>query len=82
MIGLFYLPVLILKFETFSIQDFILANASIVLVNLGLSAFALAMHFGGKGGPMHAIENGKTIIQTILGIFIEMRKQILSHLHH
>ena len=71
MIGLFYLPVLILKFETFSIQDFILANASIVLVNLGLSAFALAMHFGGKGGPMHAIENGKTIVQTILGIIID-----------
>ena len=40
-------------------------------MNLGLSAFALAMHFGGKGGPMHAIENGKTIIQTILGIFID-----------
>ena len=62
---------MILKFDNFSLQDFILANASIVLVNLGLSAFALAMHFGGKGGPMHAIENGKTIVQTILGIVID-----------
>jgi hypothetical protein len=62
LIGLFYLPILILKFESFTLKDFILANASIVLVNLGLSAFALAMHFGGKGGPIHAIENGKTII--------------------
>jgi len=35
-------------------------------VNIGLSAFALAMLFGGKGGPLHAVENGKTIIQTIL----------------
>lgn len=71
MIGLIYLPILFLNFEAFSLKDFILANSSIVLVNLGLSAFALAMHFGGKGGPMHAIENGKTIIQTILGIFID-----------
>ena len=40
-------------------------------MNLSLSAIALAMRSGGKGGQMHAIENGKTIIQTILGIFID-----------
>jgi len=29
------------------------------------------MHFGGKGGPIQAIENGKTIIQTILVAVID-----------
>jgi hypothetical protein len=71
LIGLIYLPILFLNFEAFSLKDFIFANSSIVLVNLSLSAIALAMRSGGKGGQMHAIENGKTIIQTILGIFID-----------
>ena len=46
------------------------ANIYIILIVMGVIFFSNALNFG-KGGPVQAIQETKTIVQTILNIAVD-----------
>jgi hypothetical protein len=46
------------------------ANINIILITLGMIFFSNALNYG-KGGPVQAVQETKTIVQTILNIAVD-----------
>ena len=55
--------------DTFTLQNCIESNASVVCVTVAINAFSMAMKYG-KGGSVQAIENMKNVVQTLLGAIL------------
>mmetsp|Transcript_31605 Transcript_31605/g.48328 ORF Transcript_31605/g.48328 Transcript_31605/m.48328 type:complete len:93 (+) Transcript_31605:786-1064(+) len=64
--------------QTHDLESFILSNAQLLLVVLAIMSLTFALKFG-KGGPVQAIDQTKSIYQTIWGaIFLESYPNLIQ----
>lgn len=64
MLGLIFLGPFIYNFKIYTLTDILLGNAVIFLVSLGVIFIGRGISHG-NGGPVSAIENSKSVVQTI-----------------
>jgi len=67
MVGLLLLPFCIYYRETYTLGDYVVSTVSNLFITLGLILYARALS-SGSAGPVQAIENSKTIVQTVMAI--------------
>ena len=71
--GLILAPLFIIELinnpDTFTIENCLKSNLSILLVTIAINSFSYAMKYG-KGGSVQAIENMKNVVQTLLGALL------------
>jgi len=67
MIGLIFLPIFIYHRDKYNFGDVCIGTLVVLCVTLGIILFSKAIQCG-VAGPVQAIENSKTVVQTILCI--------------
>lgn len=67
MLGLIFLPVFIYHRDKYTFEDVCVGTLVILCVTTGVVLFSKAIQCG-IAGPVQAIENSKTVVQTILCI--------------
>ena len=67
--GAICLPLFVLNFGEFSVEDMLKANASLLLVTIAINCFSFAIQCG-KGANVQAIENMKTVVQTVIAAIV------------
>jgi uncharacterized membrane protein len=69
LIGMLYLPLTIYYRSNFDLDVYIKSSLAVIFGTIGIISFSRALQHG-KAGPVQAIENTKTIVQSMMAALI------------
>ena len=80
MLGFILLPFYFYFYDIYSLMDIAVATFVVILVTLGVICFSRGLVCG-IAGPVQAIENSKTVVQTIMAaIFLAQIPNLMQFL--